>query len=51
MFVSFLKKDPLSGCRDLLKATPSHYPFNVPLTVDSGIYGTGLYLAIKPFIV
>lgn len=30
---------------------PNHYPFNVFPPADSGIYGTALYLPIKPFIV
>lgn len=34
-----------------LLAPPNHYPFNVLPTADSSIYGTGLYLPIKPFIV
>ena len=49
--VCLVLTDPLSGCRDFVKATPRHYPFNVPLTADSSIYGTGPYLPIKPFIV
>lgn len=47
----FSKKSFLMAAWIFVKAPPDHYPFNVLPTADSSIYGTGLYLPIKPFIV